>query len=218
MEANGWTMLLLNMTLIYFKCTKSGQRCCRKKCKSFKGIKSDNPAFFPPGAPVSNLGPEIFCRLFMVSPYPAKCWDCITSFHTHYNLLFLAVRSLNTVIYTVENVLLNTPWIWVFGFKHLRKYICSSLSVTLCKAVFLLIYIRIRSWLNKSNKKLHTQICRAVENVLLSLFLLFFAIYYVFPPWEHMVMLFYWPSIQPLIITMISPTALIWDPLTRTAG
>jgi hypothetical protein len=80
----------------------------QKKFKSFKGIKSDNPGFFS-GAPLSNLGQEIFSPLFIVSLYPAKSWDGITSFQTHYNLLFLAVRSINIVVYAVENILLNTP-------------------------------------------------------------------------------------------------------------
>jgi F0F1-type ATP synthase membrane subunit a len=38
----------------------------------------------------------------MVSLYPAKFWDCITSLHIHYNLLSLALRSFNIVIYAVE--------------------------------------------------------------------------------------------------------------------
>jgi len=84
----------------------------QKKFKSFKGIswpEIRQSSFFFSGAPISNLDPKIFCRLFMVSLYPAKCWDCIISFHIHYNLLFLAVRPFNTLIYAVGNVLLNTP-------------------------------------------------------------------------------------------------------------
>ena len=133
---------------------------------------SDNPDFFFfSGVPVSNLGPQIFCRLFMVSLYPAKMLGLYHFFPLSLQFIILSRQVIQRCNLRSWRRFVKYAMCLSILFTHFCKYICRSLNVILCKAVFLLIYIR---WLlNKTNKKLLTQICCTVENVLLLFFFSF---------------------------------------------